>query len=137
MGFWLLKADPGDYGYGHLERERKAVWDGVSNNLALKHIRATRKGDLALIYHTGGEKAVVGLAEIVSDPYVDPHGGSEWLLVFDVRPRRRFRRPVPLAAIREDSRFEGLPLVRMPRLSVMPVPAPLWKRLFAMAGEKQ
>jgi predicted RNA-binding protein with PUA-like domain len=137
MGFWLLKADPGDYGYGHLEKERRTVWDGVSNNLALKHIRAARKGDLALIYHTGGEKAVVGLAEIVSDPYTDPRGGDERLQVFDLRARRRLAQPVSLSAIRADSRFADFPLVRMPRLSVMPVPGALWKRLLAMAGEKK
>ena len=72
MAFWLLKTEPSNYAYGDLVRERKTVWDGVSNNLALKYIRQIRKGDLALIYHTGAEKAVVGIATVISDPYPDP-----------------------------------------------------------------
>lgn len=135
MGFWLLKADPDDYGFGHLEKERQAIWDGVANPLALKHMRAARKGDPAFVYHSGKEKAIVGLAEIVSDPYPDPRGDDERRVVFKVRARRRLPNPVTLASIRGDSRFADFPLVRMPRLSVMPVPAALWKRLLAMAGE--
>lgn len=137
MGFWLLKADPEDYGYSQLQKERRTVWDGVSNPLALKHMRAARRGDAVLLYHSGKEKAIVGLAEIVTDPYPDPKVADERRVVFEVRPRKRLSVPVTLAAIRTDSRFADFPLVRMPRLSVMPVPAPLWKRLLAMGGEKE
>jgi predicted RNA-binding protein with PUA-like domain len=136
VAFWLLKADPGDYGYGHLEKEGRAVWDGVSNPLALKHMRAARRRDQVFIYHTGREKAVVGLAEIVSDPFPDPQAGDERRVVLALRPRRRLAQPVSLKTIRADSHFADFPLVRMPRLSVMPVPAALWKRLLALAGEK-
>ena len=136
MSYWLLKADPGAYGYTHLERDRRTVWDGVSNNLALKHMRSARAGDLALIYHTGAEKAVVGLAEITSEPYADPAGPGAHLVVFDLKPRKRLQHPVSLAEIRADASFAAFPLVRMPRLSVMPVPTPLWQRLLKMAGEK-
>ncbi len=136
MGFWLLKADPADFGYAHLERETLATWDGVANNLAQKHMRAVRKGDLALIYHTGAEKAVVGLAEVVTDSYPDPHQKGR-SVVFDLRPRARLPRPVHLAAVRAEPRFQEFPLVRMPRLSVMPVPAGLWKRLLQLAGHDE
>ena len=136
MGFWLLKADPDDFDYTHLERERRATWDGVANNLAQKHMRAARKGDLALVYHTGSEKAVVGLARIVTDPYPDPAQKGSRHVVFDLQAQRRLARPVPLAAVRGEARFQDFPLVRIPRLSVMPVPAPLWKRLLQLAGEE-
>jgi predicted RNA-binding protein with PUA-like domain len=131
MSFWLLKADPDDYGWAELETAARATWDGVANNLAQKHMRAARKGDLALVYHTGDEKAVVGLAEIVSDPYPDPK--EKGRVVFDLRPLERLACPVPLAVLRAEARFRDFPLVRMPRLSVMPVPAALWKRLLQLA----
>ena len=134
MAYWLLKADPDDYGWTQLERDRRTVWDGVSNNLALKHLRGARKGDLALVYHTGAEKAVVGLAGIESDPYPDPDDAR--LVVIDLAPRKRLPRPVSLAEIKADPRFAEFALVRMSRLSVMPVPAPLWQRILKMAGEK-
>ncbi|UCE02816.1 MAG: EVE domain-containing protein [Candidatus Latescibacterota bacterium] len=137
MACWLLKADPADYGYADLERDRRTAWDGVSNNLALKHMRSVRKGDRVLLYHSGSEKAVVGLVEVVSDPYPDPESQDERLVVFDVAARKRLKRSVRLAEIKADSRFAQFPLVRMPRLSVMPVPAPLWTRLVRMAGEKE
>jgi predicted RNA-binding protein with PUA-like domain len=134
MAYWLLKADPDDYGWPQLERDRRTVWDGVSNNLALKHLRSARKGDLALVYHTGAEKAVVGVAGIESDPYPDPDVAR--LVVIDLAPRNRLPRPVSLAEIKADPRFAEFALVRMSRLSVMPVPAPLWQRILKMAGEK-
>jgi predicted RNA-binding protein with PUA-like domain len=75
MAFWLMKTEPSKFSYGDLEREKRAVWDGVTNNTALIHIRAMRKGDRALIYHSGGEKSIVGIADIVSDSYSDPKWG--------------------------------------------------------------
>jgi predicted RNA-binding protein with PUA-like domain len=136
VAYWLLKADPDDYGYEHLQKDKKTVWDGVGNNLALKHIRQMKKGDLALIYHSGKEKAVVGLATITSNPYPDPDKADERLVVFDIKPKKRFAKTVTLAAIKAEARFADFALVRMSRLSVMPVPAALWKRLLSMAGEK-
>lgn len=133
MAFWLLKADPDDYGFDALERDDRTVWDGVSNPQALGHMRAARRGDLVLVYHTGSEKAVVGVAEIVADPVPDPK--TDRGVVFTLQARRRLPSPVPLAAIRAEPACRDFPLVRQPRLSVMPVPAPLWKRLLRMAGE--
>ena len=136
MAYWLLKADPDTYGYDHLVADGKTFWDGVKNNLALKHMRQMKKGDLALVYHSGKERAVVGLAAIVSDPYPDPGSNDERLVVFDLEPKKRLKNSVPLAAIKADDRFADFALVRMSRLSVMPVPASLWKRLLSMAGDK-
>ena len=136
MAFWLLKADPSVYGYENLKKDKHTYWDGVANNLALKHMRTMKKGDEALIYHSGKEKAVVGLAAITSNPYPDPEKDDERLVVFDIKPKKQFKTTVSLADIKADARFAEFALVRMSRLSVMPVSASLWKRLLSMAGEK-
>jgi predicted RNA-binding protein with PUA-like domain len=133
--FWLLKTEPDNYAYADLEREGVTVWDGVSNNAALIHLRAMRPGDLALIYHTGDERRAVGLAEITSAPYADPRAGDPKLVVVDVRPQRRLARPVTLADVKADTFFADFALVRQGRLSVVPVTAEQWARLLALAGE--
>jgi predicted RNA-binding protein with PUA-like domain len=132
--YWILKTDADTYAFDQLARERRAVWDGVSNSLALKHIRSMRKGDQALIYHSGDEKALVGLARIASDPYPDPKAGDPRLAVVDVEAGERLARPVTLAAVKADPAFADLGLVRMSRLSVIPVPPEQWKRLLEMGG---
>jgi len=133
-GLWLLKTEPDHYSYDDLERDRATVWDGVRNNAALKHMRQVRNGDRALVYHTGDERAAVGLARVTSDPYPDPRGDGPAIVVFDLAPERRLARTVTLAAVKAEAAFAGFDLVRIPRLSVMPVPPALWDRLLAMAG---
>jgi predicted RNA-binding protein with PUA-like domain len=134
LGYWLLKTEPGNYSFADLERDRRTVWDGVANNAALKHMRSARRGDEAIVYHTGDERAAVGLAKLVTDPYPDPAAGDPRLVVFDVDPVRRFARPVTLAEVKTDPEFAAFALVREPRLSVMPVPPALWRRLLSLAG---
>ncbi|MCH2693846.1 MAG: EVE domain-containing protein [Acidobacteriia bacterium] len=129
MAFWLLKTEPSDYAYSDLVREKKTVWDGVSNNLALKYIRQMRKGDLALIYHTGNEKAVVGIAVLISDPYPDPEQNDPRLVVVDVKPKKKLVREISLAEVKSNSKLKDFELVRLPRLSVMPVETKIWKEL--------
>lgn len=131
MAYWLLKTEPSTYSFADLQRDKKTTWDGVSNNLALKHIRAMAKGDLAFVYHSGAEKAIVGVAEIVSNPYADPKDGA--LAVFDLKAVEPLKNPVTLASVKADKRFAQFELVRMPRLSVMPVPSALWNTLRSMA----
>lgn len=133
MSYWLLKSEPGDYSWADLERDGGTRWDGVKNNLALKHLRQVREGDEALVYHTGKERAVVGVATVTSDPYADPEHDDERLQVFDLRPERRLPRPVTLAEIKADGRFDDFSLVRLPRLSVMPVPEKTWERILELA----
>jgi predicted RNA-binding protein with PUA-like domain len=133
MSYWLLKTEPATYSYADLERDKKAVWDGVSNPLALKNIRAMAKGDLAFVYHTGEEKAIVGIAEITSAPYPDPKQNNEQLVVIELKPKERLKSPVTLAAVKARKEFAQWELVRVPRLSVMPVSAEQWKRLLAMS----
>jgi predicted RNA-binding protein with PUA-like domain len=133
--FWLLKTEPSNYAYADLERDGATVWDGVSSNAALMHMRKMRPGDLALIYHTGDERQAVGLAEVTSAPYADPRADNPKLVVVDVRPLRRLARPVTLAQVKADQSFAGFALVREGRLSVVPVTPEQWARLLAMAGE--
>lgn len=131
---WLLKTDPEDYTYDDLERDGKAVWNGVANNLALQHLRQIKKGDSLIIYHTGNEKAVVAIAEATSNPYPDPKENDPKLVVIDVRPKKRAKRAVSLAEIKQDETLAAFPLVRLPRLSVMPVNEQEWKKLSQLAG---
>ena len=134
--YWILKTDTDTYPFDQLVRERRAVWDGVTNALALKHIRSMAKGDQAFIYHSGDEKALVGLARIVSDPYPDPKAKDSKLAVVDVEAGERLARPVTLAEVKADPAFAELGLVRMSRLSVIPVPPDQWKRLLGMSGAR-
>ncbi|MBA3521813.1 MAG: EVE domain-containing protein [Gemmatimonadales bacterium] len=132
--FWILKTDADSYTFDQLERERRTVWDGVSNALALKHILSMAKGDGAMIYHSGEERAIVGLARVASAPYPDPKRDDPKLAVVEIEVERRLPRPVSLASIKSDPAFADLALVRMPRLSVIPVPDAHWKRLLHLGG---
>jgi len=137
MPYWLFKEEPGCYNYDALEREGRTVWDGVANNTALLHLRQVRPGDEVLLYHTGDEKAVVAIMRAVSEPYPDPREKDDRLVVVDVVPVRRLLRPVTLREIKADPLFAEWDLVRNSRLSVMPVPPRIWKKILALekAGE--
>jgi predicted RNA-binding protein with PUA-like domain len=130
---WLFKTEPSEYSFERLVREKKARWDGVTNALALSHLRKVRKGDEILIYHTGDVRAVVGIASAVGDAYPDPAHDDPKLAVVEIAPVRALPRPVTLAEIKGDAKFAGFELVRIGRLSVMPVPEPLWKEILAKA----
>lgn len=136
MSRWLLKTEPDCYSWDDLVRDKKTVWDGVANALALKHIRTMKKGDAALIYHTGDERSALGVAEIVSDPYPDPSGGDDRLAVVDLKPKKKLRHAVTLSDIKADKTFAGWDLLRNSRLSVVPVPDALWKRIEELAGRE-
>ena len=124
-----MKEEPEHYSYDQLVRDRKTVWAGVRNPLAQKHLRGIRKGDRIFYYHTGKEKAVVAVARATSDAYPDPSDASGKLHVVDIAPDTQLPRPVTLAAIKADKSFAAFPLVRMSRLSVMPVTDAEWKRI--------
>jgi predicted RNA-binding protein with PUA-like domain len=133
MSYWLLKSEPTVYSYDDLVRDKSTRWDGVTNNLALKHIRSMKKGDEAFIYHTGNEKSVVGVAKVLSDPYPDPKQRDPRIVVIDLAPVRALKGPVTLAAIKSRKEFADFQLVRMPRLSVMPVTAAQWGAVMKMS----
>ena len=134
MNKWLLKTEPSTYSFAQLQKDKKTTWDGVKNPLALKHMSSMKKGDFVLIYHTGSAREIVGLAKASSDAYPDPKLKNPKRFVVDLIPDRPLKRPLTLAEIKPDSRFKSFELVRMGRLSVMPVPPPLWKALLNLAG---
>src|SRR6266702_2280963 len=134
--YWIVKTEPSTYSFDDLARQKTAVWDGVKNNLALKHLRQMKPGDRVLVYHTGDEKAVVGVAEVRSDAYPDPKHKDPKLVVVDLKAEERLPRPVPLAQIKQDRAFTDLGLVRMGRLSVMPASAEQFKRILKVGGSK-
>ena len=131
---WLLKTEPSAYGYADLEREGRAVWDGVKNPVALKNLRAMAVGDLAFVYHTGDEKAVVGTARITRAPFPDPKRGDPRLVVVEIEPTGRLKKPVTLAEIKALPAFAGSPLVRQGRLSVVPLTRDQWKAVVDRAA---
>lgn len=134
MACWLLKTEPTTYSFDQLARDSRTVWDGIRNAQALIHLRAMRRADEVLVYHSGAERAVVGLAAVVSDPYPDPKLADPRRVVVDLAAVGPLPRPVPLAAIKAEPALRDLALVRNSRLSVMPVPAKLRARLWAMAA---
>ncbi len=132
--YWILKTDADTYPFETLAHDRRTVWDGITNALALKHVRAMAEGDQAMIYHSGVDKAIVGLATIVRGPYPDPKAKDPKLTVVDLEAGARLPTPVSLATIKADPAFADLGLVRMSRLSVIPVPPAQWRRLLSLAG---
>ena len=131
--YWLLKTEPNAYSYADLERDGTTVWDGVTNALALKHLRSMTKGDRVFVYHTGDEKAVVAVARAATDAYPDPKDKSGKLSTVDVVPVRKLARPVTLAEIKARAAFKDFPLVRISRLSVMPVSEREWAEIEAIS----
>ena len=129
MNRWLFKTEPSTYSFQDLLKVKKERWDGVHNPVALKNLRLIKKGDSILIYHTGEEKTVVGIAEAVSDPYPDPKDSK--LVVIDIAADKPLQRPVTLAEVKSNPKLASWELARLPRLSVMPVNEVQWKEVVA------
>lgn len=136
MNYWLLKSEPSVYSYSDLEGDKKTRWDGVTSPGGLFQIKQAKKGDLAFFYHTGEEKQIAGICEIVSNPYVDPKAGNPRLYVFDVKPKKKLKKPVTLVQLKCDKRFKNARIVTEPRLSVQPMPVELWDAIIKMSGSK-
>ena len=130
---WLMKEEPTHYSFDDLVRDKKTSWTGVRNALAQKHLRGIQKGDRIFFYHTGDEKAVVGIAKAAGPAYVDPGDAAGKLYAVDVVPVKKLKSPVTLAAIKAERRFADHPLARVPRLSVMPFSAEEWDRVLEMS----
>ena len=130
---WLVKEEPTHYGWDAFVKDKKAVWSGVRNALAQRHLRAIEKGDRVFYYHTGDEKAVVGIAKTLSGAYPDPEDKAGKYVAVDIAPVKRLPRPVTLAEIKADPAFKDFALVRIARLSVMPVTDAQWTRIERMA----
>jgi len=132
MAYWLLKTEPGSYAFADLLREGRTAWTGVKNPAAQKNLRAMRAGDGAAVYHTGDEKAAVGIAEVVRPAYPDPSAAGQ-LSCVDLVPRQPLAAPVTLAALRAHPAFAGSPLVTQGRLSVVRLDAAQWKALLGLS----
>jgi len=128
---WLLKTEPGDYSWAELEKAGRARWDGVRNPAAIRNLAAMKTGDRVFVYHTGDEKSVVGVAEVVKPAYPDPKYPEGKLMVVDLEARGKLGRPVTLAEIKALGEFKDSPLVRQGRLSVVPLTAAQWKAIEA------
>ena len=136
VNYWLAKQEPsGPRGYNilQLKKDKKTVWDGVHNNLALKHIRNMKKGDLSFFYHTGTERQVVGIMTITSDPYPNPEEDNERFVVVDVKFNKFLKNPVTLDEIKKQNKLKKWELLRISRLSVMPVPKEIWDLIIKMS----
>jgi predicted RNA-binding protein with PUA-like domain len=136
MAYWLFKEEPTHYDFADLERDGKTMWDGVSNNLARKHLRNVRRGDRIWYYHTGNEKAIVGEMRALSGPRSDPDDSDPKAVVVEVKAVRRLQHPVSLDTIKKDSFLADWDLVRLPRLSVMPLTEAQWKRVVELSRQK-
>lgn len=137
MALWLFKEEPETYSFADLQRDGSTTWSGVSNPQAQKNLRSIKKGDRVFFYHTGKEKAVVGIMEVTAEPTPDPDDAAGKRVVVAVKPVRKLKAPVTLAAIKADKAFANWELVKQARLSVMPVPDDLWAKIEKMSSAKE
>jgi predicted RNA-binding protein with PUA-like domain len=131
--YWLCKQEPSAYNIEQLKKQKSTVWDDVHNNLALKHMTQMKKGDLAFFYHTGDEKQVVGIMEIISNPYPNPKEKNSRFVVVDVKYKKHLDNPVTLDQIKTNKKFNDWELLRISRLSVMPVPSQIWEEILKIS----
>ena len=132
---WLFKTEPSVYSYQQLVKDKKTMWDGVKNNLALKNLKDIKKGDEILIYHTGDEKAAVGIARALGGAYPDPSQKNPRMLVVDIEAVKTLPRPVTLAEVKANKKLANFDLVRLSRLSIMKVSDEQWGTMEGMAKQ--
>lgn len=130
---WLVKEEPEHYSFDQFVADGTTVWSGVKNPLAQKHLRSMKKGDKVFYYHTGKEKAIVGIAKVISEPRPDPKDAAGKQFVVELQPAKKLPRPVTLAEVKALAKFADFLLVRLPRLSVMPVTEAQWQAIELMA----
>ena len=136
VNYWLAKQEPSGprgYNFETFKKDKKTIWDGVHNNLALKHMREIKKGDLVLFYHTGDERQIVGIMEVISEPYSNPKEDNKRFIVFDVKYKKSLKRPITLDEIKKQKKFQNWELIRISRLSVMPVPKHIWDAIIDLS----
>lgn len=136
VNYWLAKQEPAGprgYSFEELKKDKKTVWDGVHNNLALKHMNNMRKGDLVLFYHTGEERQAVGIMEVSSNPYPNPKEEDKRFIVVDVKYKKPLKNSVTLDEMKKQKKFKDWELLRISRLSVMPVPKDIWDTIIQLS----
>jgi len=137
--YWLVKQEPSGprgYNFSTLQKEKTTVWDGVHNNLALKHMRNMKKGDSVLYYHTGDERQAVGIMTVTSKPYPNPEEDNERFVVVDVKYKKQLDNSVSLEQMKKEKSFKNWELLRISRLSVMPVPKTIWAKIISLSKSK-
>ena len=137
VNYWLAKQEPSGprgYNFSTLEKEKTTVWDGVHNNLALKHMRNMKKNDLVMYYHTGDEREIVGIMTVTSKPYPNPEEDNERFVVVDVKYKKRLKNPVSLKSMKKEKSFKNWELLRISRLSVMPIPTDIWNTIIRISS---
>ena len=136
MSYWLVKSEPSVYSWEQFEKEGQTFWNGVRNYAARNHMKAMKKGDQVLFYHSNEGLEIVGIAKVVKESYQDPTTDDEAWVVVDLKPYKKLKKPVSLTQIKADKRLAEMALVRLGRLSVQPVTEKEWKIIMEYAGEK-
>jgi predicted RNA-binding protein with PUA-like domain len=136
MAYWLVKSEPNKYSWEQFEKDGKTFWDGVRNYAARNNLRAMKKGDEVLFYHSNEGLEIVGIAKVIKEHYQDPTTNEDAWIVVDLKPEKKLRKPVPLTEIKKDKRLAGMDLLRLGRLSVQSVKENEWKVIMEMASEK-
>ena len=134
--YWLVKSEPSVYGWEQLVKDKKTSWDGVRNYAARNHLKAMKKGDEVLFYHSNEGMEIVGIAKVDKEFYQDPTTDDANWVVVDLKPHKKLKKPVTLSQIKTDKRLQEMALVRLGRLSVQPVTEKEWKIIMELAGEK-
>jgi predicted RNA-binding protein with PUA-like domain len=136
MAYWLVKSEPTTYGWDQLQKDGKTVWDGVRNYAARLHLKAMKKDDEVLFYHSNEGLEIVGIAKVIKEHYQDPTTDDDAWVAVDLKPVRKIKKPVSLPQIKKDKRLADMALIRLGRLSVQPVKESEWKIIMELAGEK-
>lgn len=136
MAYWLAKSEPFVYSWDNLVKDKQTCWSGVRNYAARLHLRAMKKGDEVLFYHSNEGTEIVGIAKVVKEAYPDPTTADERWVAVDIKAHRKLKKPVSLGMIKNDKSLSNMALVRISRLSVQPVTDEEWKRVMELAGEK-
>ena len=136
MAYWLAKSEPFVYSWDDLVKEKQTSWTGVRNYAARLHLRAMKKGEEVLFYHSNEGTCIIGIAKVVKEAYQDPTTDDDRWVAVDLKPYRKLKQPVSLDSIKKDKRLSEMALVRISRLSVQPVSEEEWKVVMELAGEK-
>ena len=136
MAYWLVKSEPFKYSYEQLEKDKQTFWDGVRNYAARIHLKAMKKGDEVLFYHSNEGLEIVGIAKVAKEAYQDPTTDDDAWVAVDLKPYKRIKKPVSLEQVKADKRLKDMALVRLGRLSVQPVTEDEWKVVMEMGGMK-
>ena len=137
MAYWLVKSEPFKYSYEQLEKDKQTFWDGVRNYAARNHLKAMKKGDQVLFYHSNEGLEIVGIAKVAKEAYQDPTTDEDAWVVVDLKPFKRIRKPVSLEQVKADKRLKNMALVRLGRLSVQPVTDDEWNVIMELGGMNQ